>query len=121
MFKIDHEKIDLEVFNDANENEMIFKREHLIILDATLITGCSPLPFTAEMRRWEGGSEICYTTKSKRKIIFAGIDLPKPVHTDKMINLKDATFKGASHIKPERPNPRHKLYPVNLLNRTFIG
>ena len=121
--KVDHEKFELEIFNDDKHDDLIFKREHLIMMEATLITGFSLMPFTAELKRWDGGSEICYSSRNRRKINFAGIDLPKPTHTSKMIcwNPDGATFKGASYIQPERPNPLHKLYPVNLHNRTFIG
>ena len=115
--------MELEVFEDDKVDELVFKREHLIILDATVISGCSLQPFTAELKRWEGGSEICYSSKNRRKINFAGIDLPPMTHTNKMITWapEKASFKGAPFIKPEKPNPLYKLYPVNLHNRTFIG
>ena len=121
--KVDPERFELEIFNDDKHDDLVFKREHLIMMEVTLITGFSLMPFTAELKRWDGGSDICYSSRNRRKINFAGIDLPKPLHTNKMIcwSPDGASFKGASNIKPEKPNPLYKLYPVNLHNRTFIG
>ena len=119
--KANPDEFQLEFFNDAKENKPIFKREHLIMMNFTIITGTSALAFTSNLRRWWGASDVCIGINGKKKMTFAAMDAPRPVHTAAMIDPKDASFRGVRYVKPIKPDPQFKLYPVSLLNRTFIG
>lgn len=113
--------MDIEVFNDNKEDEPIFRREHLVMFKMVFTTGCSSVPFTGEIRKWDGSRNICRSSKAKRKITFAGLDLPTLTHSTAMIDPSDATFRGVAYVKALKPDPNLKLYPVELMNRTFIG
>ena len=111
----------VEVFNDNKDGEPVFRREHLIMYQVTFVTGGSLMPFTGDLRKWDGSRDICISSKNKRKINFVGLDLPTPVHSTAMIDPKDASFRGVAFIKTLKPDPNLKLYPVAMTNRTFIG
>ena len=119
--KIDPDEFQLELFNDGKDGEPIFKREHLIMMNFTMVTGVSAMAFTSNLRKWNGAGDICIGSNGKKKLIYAAMDLPRPVHTSAMIDPKGATFRGVKFIKPIKPVPQFKLYPVNMFNRTFIG
>ena len=119
--KVNPDEFQLELFNDGNEGEPVFKREHLIMMNFTIITGASSTAFTSNLRRWWGASNVCIGMNGKKKMTYAAMDLPRPVHTSAMIDPKDATFRGVKFIKTIKPVPEFKLYPVNFFNRTFIG
>ena len=91
------------------------------MMNFTIVTGASAMAFTSNLRRWWGASDVCIGINGKKKMTFAAMDAPQPVHTAAMIDPKDASFRGVKYVKPIRPDPQFKLYPVSLLNRTFIG
>ena len=121
LTKVDEDDVIVEVFNDDKEDERIYNRTHLILFQFKLITGCSTSSFAADIKKWDGSRDICINNKSKKKISFAGLELRAPSHSTAYINPSNATFKGASSLTHEKPDPNLKLYPVALYNRTFIG
>lgn len=86
MVKIASNDIDVTLFNDGNEHFPNFKREHYIHLELIGVFGCSENMFTAEMRQWEGSGDICYKSKAKRKLTYAGRDIGETLFSKKVID-----------------------------------
>ena len=121
MAKIGSNDVDVTLFNDGNEHFPNFRREHMIHFEMTGIFGCAENMFTAEMRQWEGSGDICYKSKSRRKMTYAGRDIGETLFSHKVIDEDTLWFKGRDYLPTERPPADMKLYPINAENRTIIG
>ena len=121
MAKVGSNDVDVTLFNDGNENFPNFRREHFVHLEMTGIFGCSENMFTAEMRQWNGSAEICYKTKSKKKLTYAGRDIGETLFSKKVIDEDTLWFRGSDALPTERPASEVKLYPIDSDMRTIIG
>lgn len=121
MAKIASNDVDVTLFNDDCEDKPIFKREHLIHLELIGIFGCSENMFTTEMRQWTGSGDICFKSKSKKKMTYAGRDIGEALFSKKVIDEDSLCFKGKCALPMVRPRADTKLYPINSDMRTIIG
>ena len=121
MVKIRSNDVEMSLFNDDKEALPIYKREHLIHLEIIGIFGCSEQMFTGNMRNWEGQGDICYKTKSKKKLSYASRDIGEAIFSEKVIDDDTLTFKGTNGLPTRRPSVDTKLYPLNAEMRTIIG
>ena len=121
MAKVGSNDVDVTLFNDGNEHFENYRREHLIHLEMTGIFGCSENMFTAEMRQWNGSGDICFKSKSKRRLTYAGRDVGETLFSKKVVDDDTLWFKGSHSLPTERPPADVKLYPINAEMRTIIG
>ena len=121
MVKVGSADVDVTLFNDGNEHWRNYRREHLVHFEMTGIFGCSENMFTAEMRHWSGSGDICFKSKSRRKLTYAGRDVGETLFSKKVIDEDTLWFKGRDALPTERPAAETKLYPINSDMRTIIG
>lgn len=121
MNKMDRDDIEISLFNDNESEKPVYKREHLIHFQVQGIFGISNSMFTNELRNWDGCAAICYKTKNKKKMKYAGRDIGDTPFSKKVIDSVTHLFKGSSSLPAARPPSDVKLYPLNTVNRTIIG
>ena len=121
MNKIDRDDIEISLFNDNASDKPIYKREHMIHFQMQGIFGISGTMFTNELRNWDGCAAICFKSKNKKKMAYAGRDIGDTPFSKKVICESTLLFKGSSFIPMTRPPADVKLHPIDANNRTIIG
>ena len=121
MNKIDRDEIEISLFNDTESDKPVHKREHMIHFQMQGIFGVSGAMFTNELRSWDGGATICYKSKNKKKMVYAGRDIGDTPFSSKIIDEATHLFKGSDSIPASRPPADVKLHPIDAINSTIIG
>ena len=120
MVKVSSGNVNLSLFNDDCEMKPMHRREHMIYLEIVGVFGCSEQMFTCNMRNWEGKGDICYKSKSKKKLSYASRDIGEAVFSTRVIDNETLAFRGSSSLPTRRPAVEIKLYPINAEMRTII-
>ena len=121
MNKTDRDDIEISLFNDNETEKPIYKREHLIHFQMQGIFGVSGSMFNNELRNWDGCAAICFKSKNRKKMMYAGRDIGDTPFFKKVIDEATHLFKGSAYIHVNRPPSDVKLYPIDAVNRTIIG
>ena len=120
LFKFEPTRDTVSYFNDAQKDKPEFRREHLLLIEIEGVFGASHLPFTADLKKWDGKKSSEVVGKGKRAARCIRMEMAEASLEAKIIS-SEKYFMGSGHIPSVKPISKMRLYPFDSENRVIIG